>query len=231
MKSKSKSKWKNEVEIEIEVDSKLKSKSKSKSKSKTEVEIEIEVDKKKKSKSKSKSGIEVEVHIKVTFEDLCWCIISLLDPLLFANMMTRRNFLEKSQVFFTEVKTIWTKKEKSCFGALFCAAFCLKTIWTKKQERATIRYRWPPPTKIYEEFSEAGRISTATSRNDTIGGESCAIHMLENSRSSIGAGQSSKLFEQYKHFILLWAPCHRSKICHFFSDVLNRNFWTQTFKT
>ena len=137
---------------------------------------------------------------------------------------------KKSNVFYWG-KNDLNKKEKSCFGALFCAAFCLKTIWTKKQERATIRYRWPPPTKIYEEFSEAGRISTATSRNDTIGGESCAIHMLENSRSSIGAGQSSKLFEQYKHFILLWAPCHRSKICHFFSDVLNPNLWTQTFKT
>ena len=131
MKSKSKSKWKNEVEIEIEVDSKLKSKSKSKSKSKTEVEIEIEVDKKKKSKSKSKSGIEVEVHIKVTFEDLCWCIISLLDPLLFANMMTRRNFLEKSQVFFTEVKTIWTKKKKAALEPYFVRLF----VWKQFEQK------------------------------------------------------------------------------------------------
>ena len=48
-----------------------------------------------------------------------------------------------------------------------------------------------------------GEEFTAVSRNDTIEGESCAIHLVEISRSSIGAGESSKLLVQHKHFVLL----------------------------
>ena len=226
---------KSEVEVE------KRSRNRNRSRLKTEVEVEIEVENRSRNRNRSRQKKEVEVEIEVRNRSRSPHQSHFWGPLLMYHFLVRPTTVrkyddqkkfpwKKSSVFYWG-KNDLNKKEKSCFGALFCAAFCLKTIWTKKQERATIRYRWPPPTKIYEEFSEAGRISTATSRNDTIGGESCAIHMLENSRSSIGAGQSSKLFEQYKHFILLWAPCHRSKICHFFSDVLNRNFLTQTFKT
>ena len=48
--------------------------------------------------------------------------------------------------------------------------------------------------------------------------------MLGNSRSSIGAWQSSKVTIQYKHLKLLWAPSIGGKICLRISDISHWNF-------
>ena len=136
-----------------------------------------------------------------------------------------KKFPQKSQVFLNlEVKR-FHKKQKQLLWRLIL-------VWGKAMTQKREKQKWKrrrrydsPPTIIFTSTKILnGEEFTAASRNDTIEGESCAIHLVENSRSSIGAGESSKLLVQHKHFVLLWAPYRRGKICHCLSDVLNRNF-------
>ena len=123
-----------------------------------------------------------------------------------------KKFREKSEAFFhLEVKMVEAKKKAIDFGPVFGVAFFGKRFEEKnkeKQNQSNDEYRPSPTTIIYvpyfkRKFPRHEESLRQPQGMDTIGAGSCAVHMLENSRSSIGARKSSKMLIQYKHLNLL----------------------------
>ena len=137
----------------------------------------------------------------------------------------RRNFLKKWSVFESWGKNDSSKKKATTLETFWFWKNLKRRQQKRRKQKSKRRQRYDSPPTIYITKKILNdEAFTGASRNEIIEGESCAIHLVENSRSSIGAGESSKVLVQHKHFVLLWAPSHRGKICHCFSDVLNRNF-------
>ena len=123
----------------------------------------------------------------------------------------QKKFCEKSQVFL-EVKTIPEKRKPSFWGPYLVWLFVGKPFEESKEKqkiKATIQI--PSHAQIFRQdaraifllrkFGETKNLygNLKPQGMDTIEAGSCAVHMLENSRSSIGARKSSKMLIQYKH--------------------------------
>ena len=129
-------------------------------------------------------------------------------------------------LFFKKQQKKWKQKETR-FGTLFGVAFFGKRFEEKSgRSKSKQKYAYLLPRTIFRRDARAIFYKEMNDKEflrqpqgtDAIGGRSFAILMMENSRSSIRARQSSKMLIQYKHFNLLWALFIRSKICHCFSD-------------